>query len=212
MTSGRSVTVSGAARRWEPHCLPVSEKVNNNALYVQSFYRMPCLQQYKPQTERHNIRSIKPLYHRPTISWFWIPWPIWGFLHKLSLDTKLPISTHSLSSPRQHVTGQFLEHFTNTDTAILTWWLMDKLVLLLLVARDEDDDVVDEVPPTGWPRDKPALVYSGWEEPNDLWTEDIKRNIQHWVIQCSQQFLFNNSQLELQNSHHTYIHNPLQRS
>lgn len=80
---------------------------------------------------------------------------------------------------------------------------MDKLVLLLLVARDEDDDVVDEVPPTGWPRDKPALVYSGWDEPNGLWTEDINTNVQHQVIQCLQQFLFNTPRLELQKSHQT---------
>jgi hypothetical protein len=113
---------------------------------------------------------------------FKFPWPLWGFLHKLSLDTKLPFRTHSSSSPLQHVPVPWA--FYKCCTAILTWWLMDKLVLLLLVARDEHDDVVDEVPPTGWPRDKPALVYSGWDGPNGLWTEDINSNIQHWVIQC----------------------------
>jgi hypothetical protein len=35
---------------------------------------------------------------------FNFPWPVWGFLHKLSLDTKLPICTHSSNSPLQHVT------------------------------------------------------------------------------------------------------------
>ena len=44
MMSGRSVTVSGAAQRWEPRCLPVSEQVNNNALHAHNFYQMPCLQ------------------------------------------------------------------------------------------------------------------------------------------------------------------------
>jgi len=79
---------------------------------------------------------------------------------------------------------------------------MGKLVLLLLVARDEDDDVVDEVPPTGWPRDKPALVYSGWDKPNGLWTEDTNSDIQHRVTHCLQWFLFNTPGFELQKSHH----------
>jgi hypothetical protein len=50
---------------------------------------------------------------------------------------------------------------------------MDELVTLLLVARDEVEDVVDDVPPTGWPRDKPAFVYDEWDDPNGLWTENI---------------------------------------
>ena len=53
MMSGRLVMVSGAAQRWEPHCLPVSEQVKNNALYVHSSYQMPYVQQYTQQTGRH---------------------------------------------------------------------------------------------------------------------------------------------------------------
>jgi hypothetical protein len=78
---------------------------------------------------------------------------------------------------------------------------MDELVLLLLVARDEVEDVVDDVPPTGWPRDKPAFVYDEWDDPNGLWTEHInihKESVSHQNWWHLEPFLSNSAGLKFQ--------------
>jgi hypothetical protein len=70
-----------------------------------------------------------------------------------------------------------LQCYTTVSIKILTWWPLDELALLLLVARDDVEDAVDDVPPTGWPRDIHVFVYDEWDDPNGLWTEYIKEEL-----------------------------------
>jgi hypothetical protein len=83
-------------------------------------YRHTFWQKLHPVPIKNEWRcnSTKPIHLHGTYRMnftftFNFPWPVWGLLHKLSLDTKLPIRTHSSSSPLQHVTLPW---------AFYKWW------------------------------------------------------------------------------------------